>query len=214
MYALFSSSPELLRLLKSKVTCPIGQTVRMRSTGLNAQTLILRCLQLVELCMKELCSDLKLPPNDIRKSVRDELEANAAASGTVSRDFIERQFAASRNEDYGRIMSMLEEIRSGRSAAPAEAEPPQASVTAKPIYPMQVWSDGTHHAVSETFRLPLKISPLLAWQQYCCGDAAHGFPPLRVLKAVDMSFERDKKRMGDLKWLMGCMKKKLLQTAK
>ena len=61
---------------------------------------------------------------------------------------------------------------------------------------------GTMHCVPEHFTLP-KVTPLVAWQQYCCGDASLGYPALRLLTSHDMPTATQKKRLSDYRFLMG-----------
>jgi hypothetical protein len=47
-----------------------------------------------------------------------------------------------------------------------------------------------------------------AWQTWCCGDPARGYPPLRGLSPTDLPKENMRKRLSDLKYLMRAIEDK------
>jgi hypothetical protein len=66
---------------------------------------------------------------------------------------------------------------------------------------MYVWNDKPH-LFPEDFSFP-DGSTLLAWQEWCCGNAMKGYPPLRQLTSSDLTSRKKKKQLSDFRFLMG-----------
>lgn len=206
--ALFMQGHSLLPSLKAKVACSVGQSTRMRSTGLNAEAIILRRIEQIETGLSEVNTTLRSLPDAMRTAIADELEKRAVESGTITRQFMAEQFQMTQQNGIDRVLILLEEIRKG---GPAVATAPATSTTSAPVYTVHAWSDGSLHVIPETFQLSTTITPLMLWQRYCCRDESNGYPPLRKLKLTDFSAGQ-KRRFGDVCWLMGRMEKKLCTT--
>src|SRR5262249_24896899 len=93
-------------------------------------------------------------------------------------------------------------FRSELRTAPADVAPPAADAGALTTT-VYVWGSGRHLA-PENFAFP-EGSAVVAWQQYMCGNAAKGYPPLRVLRPSDMATTNLRKRLSDFRFLMPCL---------
>ena len=52
------------------------------------------------------------------------------------------------------------------------------------------------------------------WQQWCCGDADQGLPPLKSLQPTDLQTRNARKRLSDLKFLMAIIESKAVELSK
>jgi hypothetical protein len=91
--------------------------------------------------------------------------------------------------------------QSSRLRVPPSQLPP-------PDHGMFMWG-GRFHLVPEDFAFPHGGS-LLAFQHYCRGDDAKGYPPYRRLQPLDMSSKNLRRRLSDFKFLMGMMEMELM----
>eukprot|EP00644_Phytophthora_capsici_P015184 jgi/Phyca11/128360/e_gw1.75.126.1 len=68
-------------------------------------------------------------------------------------------------------------------------------------FPLYTWGGG-FHAFPEDVLLP-EGTVEQAWGFWCCGDPARSLPPFRRLKSIDLKEKKHRKRLSDLKFLMG-----------
>ncbi|KUF87133.1 hypothetical protein AM587_10002055 [Phytophthora nicotianae] len=73
-------------------------------------------------------------------------------------------------------------------------------------FSLYTWGGG-FHAFPEDVALPEGTTEQ-AWVFWCCGDPARSLPPFRRLKSVDLREKKHKKRLSDLKFLMGLVEER------
>jgi hypothetical protein len=97
----------------------------------------------------------------------------------------------------------LEPLPTLRRSYPVAVLPPLEAAQ----YTTYVWQDKPH-LYPEDFEFP-DGSVQLAWQEWCCGNSAKGYPPLRYLSSNDLSTRNKKKLLSDYRFLMVMMEEEL-----
>ena len=69
---------------------------------------------------------------------------------------------------------------------------------------------GRLHIFPFDFTLPAGPSSI-AWQYWLCGDRSRGYPPLRLLRPVDLPSARIRKRRSEYAFLMGALETRARQ---
>ena len=131
-------------------------------------------------------------PHELRNTLTDVLERSQL--GVAARIIVE-----------GRGV-----LSGGYAGAPVNASAPAALPNADPapVRPLHLWG-GALHFLPEGFELPKYTLP--AWQFFCCGDAANGYPPARIIPRSDYSNQKVRKRLPDFHFLFNFLRAELVE---
>lgn len=120
------------------------------------------------------------------------------------KDCIQLQTPAAVNDR--RIQAILEAVLDDRGIhAPTTAAVPPIPVldvanTQQPH--VHAWGGGEFRCVPPLFEFP-RGTLVTAWQYWCVGDPVKNYPPFRQLTNKDMASANNKKRLSDLRLVMG-----------
>jgi hypothetical protein len=208
----FFADARLVTMLKQHVRCGFAS----RETPISATGVILHNEQIIRLeklseAVERLSDRLQESETNVLKGVDELLEKKAVHANAVTPDQLK---SALRNElDATGIFSAISDLRElamqkhsasqPESSDPTISQPelnPDAEQSPAPVH---MWKNGTFHIVPEGFELPMNLPTLIAWQQYCCGNATQNLPPLRFLTAKDV---KSRQRLHEYKRLMELLK--------
>jgi hypothetical protein len=192
--ALFRDRDLLLRL-QSLVTCRRGQASdRIRPTGLPPHSTMLVMLEE----QKEM---VEHKIDNATSTLLNAMQMREASSPSISRQYFDDMMAkvvdavTVRSTEAVAValqQSGLQELAAQRRHQPSS---PDNSDT----HQIHLWG-GEFRRVPSDFSIP-KSSVALMWEQWCCGNAAKQYPPLRLLRARDVG-DQEKRRLSDLRTLM------------
>ena len=160
----------------------------------------------IKTSLHHVCDDLRRIPPDVVGLVIKELEDRAIGCGTVTRDGLEDLI--NQCLEKAGVQDLVRHVQN-----PQQQQCNNISDTSpsRPIgFGSYMWG-GALHLVPESFRFP-DGDVLLAWQYWCCGNPAHGYPPLRLLKPSDMATKNLRKRLCDFQFLMHQLEGKLTEA--
>lgn len=142
-------------------------------------------LQKVEQALQDL-------PGRVRAEMAAEFEARAFDSGTITRTVMEDMLAGT----FARFAASL-------NPPPADTHP-TANEANDPDFHM--WSvNGVLRRVPEEFTFSTKLSSQSLFHLYCRGDLEAHIGPYRKLESVDFVDRKQKKRLSDVRTLMGAV---------
>jgi len=197
------SNPDRMAQLRNNIRCGVQSDaeLNLHATGVPPHVAIMHQLEEVRIGVRQV-------PAMVAQTV-------AERTAVVSMDGVAAAVRAAVSESHRDILSELLRRTAGtytslcvvgmflthKCTGSASARTAAAAAVSVTMVPMYTWTDGTKHPVPQSFALP-KGTVLTAWVQYCCGDPAVQYPPLRSLLPTDMPTNAIRKRFSDFKWLM------------
>ena len=198
-------SPTMINELAPKIDCRLNKpSDHMRATGIPPHITSLCSFKVVIGQLKDMIPKIEQVAPTVVDGVAQELEARAIGAGTVTRDQVQKLFSDF-SEQSG-LNELVSIIRNGGvgNISPAQ-QPPPNSQTQAALHEPYVWG-GRFRLVPEDFKLP-KLPASKAWIQWCIGNAALKYPPLKRLKPEDVPVDV-RKRLSDFRKLMGFIQTK------
>lgn len=144
--------------------------------------------------MSDLASRVDMIIPGVVGGVVHEIEERAIQAGTVTRHGLESVLT-----QVLETSGVLSLVRNNTHVFQASSTTTSSS-TVQPASRTFEWG-GSAHLVPEDFVFPAG-GLLQAFQAWCIGDPAKGYPPLRSLSVADMSTKNNRKRLCDFKLIM------------
>jgi hypothetical protein len=187
--------PALRARLQQLIVCRFEeQGDPMRATGIPPHTALLGQMERLLDEFKALRVENSAMTSNVVKDVKDaiiqELEARAMVAGTLTRDGLKTIL-----NEMG-FIDVMERLRAGNfgPSPPQPPVPPPIPVTSGP----KLWTwGGKLRRLPEDFTVPT-MTPLSAWQLWCCGDKAKQYPPFLNIQGCDLSDANKRRRISDI----------------
>jgi virulence-associated protein VapD len=201
----FLSSPifrdlTLLNRLKPLVRSGLSSdSSTLRATGIPPHISILHKMTMLHDGMRQMNENLNSNRIHVVQDIIQELENRAIGAGTVTYDGLQRMIQTCLSE--AGINEAVQAIREPRRVAdvelrPAVAEPGRFK-----------WGGRSNQVVPESFSFPDEGVEIM-WQMWCIGNPINGYPAFKILKPDDLPSKNLRKRLSDLRYLMGRLRDK------
>ncbi|KAI8895224.1 hypothetical protein BC833DRAFT_651416 [Globomyces pollinis-pini] len=190
--------------LKPYVRCHLPTTNDpIQATGLPEHIRYQLRMNTLQQKIDDVATTIATLPERTIQGVTQILEERAVDSGTVTYNGLKEILTDVISQQNQTIEDLLLQLRNSAN--------PQA-IHQSPIQNIQPSSVQQRLAsLPADFEFP-KCPPLQAWQLWCCGNVSLGYPPFRSFKPHDLPSKNLRKRLSDLRFLMGKVEK-AVQTA-
>jgi hypothetical protein len=180
--------PSFLATLSAKVHCHLHDaTNEMKATGVPPHVSILKDIKVLSEKIDASIVQQQSCVADVVAGVVEELEQRSLGGSTLTRRCIEESMRKCL-EDAG-VVGVNTELTQSQVTQPTNTV--RWRLQSIPSN-FQFSNGGTAEA----------------WQTWCCGDPARGYPPLRGLSPIDLPNQNMRKRLSDLKYLMHAIEDK------
>ncbi|CAN0197377.1 unnamed protein product, partial [Phaeothamnion confervicola] len=198
--ALFMQSGLLERLTEHVVLLHDGDTLELRASGVPPHVSILKSLRtvLTEPYLNDLGRRLS---SDVVNAVTTQLEHNAASAGHVTPAALKEALSECFDAAFSR--SGLNALVQNGGGPGADAAPVATASAGQRGLTCFTWEDGTAHPVPSDWKLSTTVNLETMWDHWFLAS-----PPLRLLQQANVP-KSQRKRLHDLRWIMGQIERKV-----